>query len=209
MAHSEAVLFLLLALTVPTTMELDPNYEKLFSAMAARHKSTQPACVLRGTAADRPPTICHEARFSCVIYDSDEEVELALRKLAHLDSGGHLDMVVFDAGDHSKLLRRFHSETDLVDPRRLVILWRGILAELPPVRLDSNVVFYEEVASGFFKLYDEYTIKDGRVNVSAQVGSFNAATGEVNAGYDDNLFERRRNLRGIELHNSFLAYRLN
>ena len=78
-------------------------------------------------------------------------------------------------------------------------------SDLIRLRLDSNIVFYQQEKTGKYSLFDKFAVKDGPA-ITIKLGQWNTVHGMRFQNHrNKNRWDRRTDLRGAELVNSLAS----
>ena len=123
-------------------------------------------------------------------------------------NGNEYNPVFVSKGDHKVLMKELNTISPLSFARNRV--WVMSLENLPflQLRLDNNILFYDEAASGGFDVYESYSVK-GSSPITSHLYKWHE--GEDQRNYikrSINLLEKRSNLNGVTLKEA-LTYNRN
>ena len=147
---------------------------------------------------------CSGAYFpiTCIQYDNGELQEV----LDHMQSEENVYNPVFVSdGDHKKLIKALNDLNPLSFAGNQVWAMSLENTHFLHLRLDNNILFYAEAASGGFSVYESYSVKGGSPTTS-QLFEWRKAEDQKNSKRPIRLLERRWNLNGVMIKNAAIKY---
>ena len=149
---------------------------------------------------DDLPGLCSTSQWVVCVFSDMDTTELA-EHIAKIARGSKQDSLIFGPGQgHVQLLDNIEQvEPSMFRSNTLVIMpleYSGMIE----LRLDSNVVFYEEEKRGAYNLLDKFAVKGGPP-IAIDLGKWDASYGMRLHNYK-NRWDRRTDLRGAEMVNS-------
>lgn len=151
-----------------------------------------------------PPDICLTSQWVLCIFGKMDTTELA-GHLANIERGSKQDSLIFGPGqNHGQLLVDIEHVDPFMFRLNTPVFMPLEYSDMIELRLDSNVVFYEEEKPGTYKLLDKFAVKGGPPIV-IDLGKWDSSYG-MRLHNHKNRWDRRTDLRGAEIVNSLRTF---
>ena len=149
---------------------------------------------------DDLPELCRKRDWILCLSNAWDMSELAQHMVDIYSQTKH-DGLIFLGHGHEKLLKKLADDAPLLLSTNYPIFMPISYKTDVKLRLDSNVLFYEEKNVVNYDLYDIFAVKGGP-HITLEVGNWDIDNGmRLMTGL--NRWDRRTDLKGVNFKNSF------
>ena len=141
---------------------MDPNLITLFVHISKMLQMQNPVMVMTGYD-EQPASFCSGYFFpiTCHYYEMDDFLSVADQMISPENIPMKFNTLFVTEANHEALLREVTSEPLIFSHFYAWVMPLELMSAVP-LRLDSNIFFYERGLSGGFNVYEGYAIKGGQ-----------------------------------------------
>ena len=178
----------------------DDHFEGFIGDIISEWNLQSPTIVVQ----DDLPDMCKTSQWVLCVDSTMDTAELA-GNIANVGMGSKQDSLIFGTGkDHGQLLDDIEQVEPFIYRSNTPVFMPLEYTDMIKLRLDSNIIFYEEEKPGTYKLLDKFAVKGGPPIV-IDLGKWDFSYGMRLQNYK-NRWDRRTDLRGAEIVNSLATY---
>ena len=152
---------------------------------------------------DHLPDMCRTSYWILCLHSSMDTTELA-GHITNVDRGNKQDSLIFGPGQDHQLFDDIEQVKPLMFRLNTPVFMPLEYSDMIELKLDSNILFYEEEEPGTYKLLDKFAVKGGPPIV-IELGKWDFSYG-MRLKSHKNRWDRRTDLRGAEIVNSLATY---
>ena len=167
--------------------------EKVTEDLIQTWKLLSPTVIIRDDSFD----LCMLRSWILCLFDWHNTTQLA-HHLDLISRENKQDGVIFVGSQgHEELLRELFKVSPSTFSSRYPVFMPAQYEKYIQLRLDSNLIFYEETSPGKYELTDRFAVKGGH-SIVEEIGHWDEENG-VNLLKSMNRWERRKDLRGASI----------
>ena len=194
------IFFLVLVLLILKRINGDGNFDGFLGDIILEWNLRSPTIVVQ----DDLPDMCWTSHWALCVPSNVDTTELASH-IANVGRGSKQDSLIFGPShDHGQLLGDIEQVEPFMFRLNTPVFMPLEYSDMIGLKLDSNIIFYEEGEPGTYRLLDKFAVKGGPPIV-IELGKWDISYGMRLQNYK-NRWDRRTDLRGAEIINSLATY---